>query len=98
MTGVAGDVQLAIGELAVDGVRHLHHMAGDELLGVFIARTILNMAKVATLPEGRAHSSHGRTDVFGLQNFEILRWAASPSLIGSILSAECGCGKQQSCG
>jgi hypothetical protein len=98
MTGVASDVHLAIGELAVDGIRHFHHVARDELLGIFIAGTILNMAEVAILSERRAHPTHGRTDVFGLQNFEILRGAASPSLFRSILGTECGRGKQQSYG
>jgi len=78
----------AVGELAVDGVRHFHHVPGDELLGVLIAGSILNMAEVAILPERRAHPTHGRTDIFGFQNFEILRGAASPSLFRSILGTE----------
>src|SRR5581483_9983604 len=43
MARVASHVHLAIRELGVDLVDHLHHLACDKLLGVLVAGTILDM-------------------------------------------------------
>src|SRR3982751_6370722 len=73
MAGVTANVGLPVGELGVDVVYHLNHLAGHELLGILVARIVaLHVAEVALHAERTTHSAHHRAHLILFEDFEIL--------------------------
>lgn len=74
MTGVAGNMHFAVGELGVDFVHHHDHFARDILLGIFVAGVIRrHMAEGALLAERGTEGAHGRVNVrVRRQHFQVL--------------------------
>jgi len=65
-------MRFAIGKICVDLIHHLHHVTRNQLLRIFVARPILNVAEVALDAQRRAHCAHHRAHFLGFEDFQVL--------------------------
>src|SRR4051794_10273783 len=101
MARVTANVGLPVGELGIDVVNHLDHLAGHEFLGILVARVIaLHVAEVALHAERTTHRAHHRSYLLLFEDLEVLMRlrSASSSLLRSILSADGDRRQEQYCG
>lgn len=64
VAGIARNVYLPVGELGINFVHHLDHVAGGDLLRVFIARHItLHMAEKTLLSQSAGKPHHRCADI-----------------------------------
>src|SRR4051794_40090652 len=98
MAGVAGDVNLAVGEDRVVVIYHLDHLARGFLfrLGI-VGKIALYVTERALLAERGAEGAHHGSDFLVLQNLQILVWLrrSARTFLRRILGVQRGPCEQQ---